>query len=172
MAQPSELRNRIASAARLAGDLEERLDGILYELSRYKESPDGQLAAALPAPGAWPSPKPVDTLRIALRRDGRSQVSKDDSEPLGLSRRLTELLLLLGSGPSGADGILSFRPAAEVAMALAIRKASVFNLISRLRRKLAQQGWNPNLVQTSRSQAGSKVRFVAKTVILTKDFSS
>jgi hypothetical protein len=166
-----EQLERLKRAARLASDVEELLDRVVFELSGFEVSPSTKGVTAPAAARTWPSPaKPADCVTIMLRRDGRSQINIDHHGPLDLSPRLTELVLFATSGPPGADGIISFRPAAEAAKALAIQKASVFNLVSRLRQKLSQQGWNPHLIETSRSQPDSGLRFLAKKLTVIKDF--
>ena len=105
-----------------------------------------------------------------LRHDGRGQIIVNHHEPLDLSPRLTELVLFTTSGPLDAEGTISFRPAAEAAKALMVRKATLFQLVARLRKQLARQGINPHLIQTSRSQPDSGLRFLAKKLSVVKDF--
>ena len=164
------IRRLLRRATKRVGALEHAIDDAEHEVARLQEELHANAPTDLLDPQEdWPSPaEPVGVLTVKLLGDGRSRVSRDDHKPLLLSRRLTELLLFAASAPPGADGVVSFRLALDAAKTLGVRKAYVFTLVSRLRQKLEQRGWNPGLLETVRSRPCSRIRFLTRKLHVIK----
>ena len=168
--QLGQIRRDLRRAAEHVRALGRAVDDAEHEVARLQEELHAQgFADPLDPQEDWPSPaEPVAVLTVKLLGDGRSRVSREDRNPLGLSRRLTELLLFAASAPPGADGVVSFRLALDAAKTLGVRKAYVFTLVSRLRQALEQQGWNPGLLQTDRCRPCSRIRFLTRKLHVIK----
>lgn len=165
----ADIRTRLAKMAGLAARRLQELADLVDEIENAVASLGGADPATdsggLSHAAHWDSPAaPISLLTITPLDRGRSRVTGNGHLPLVLSRRLTELLVLLTSGTHLFDGLVSFLPVTGLAKSLRIRKASVFNLISRLRHELAQCGWNPNLVESRRSKPEAEVRFRAMKI--------
>jgi hypothetical protein len=162
----------LRDVAQAAASLEEQADQALYELaSRQGNLPASAGEGGSPSPQPWPSPaEPAEQLTVDLLGNGRSRVHCRGCSPLDLPRALTLLLLQITLAPPGADGIVSLRPAADVAAALGVKKSYVFKLAWRLRERLEECGWNPSLVETRRSKTNSAIRLLARKITVTKAF--
>ena len=108
--------------------------------------------------------QPVQTVTVERQPDRCGLVAIDNNEPIELSSKLTCFLLFAASGNPDLDGIVSQRCMPDAVQALRSKKHTITNWIYRLRCELEKNGWNPYLLETSRSS----FRFLTRECVVTE----
>lgn len=108
--------------------------------------------------------QPVQIVTIERQPDRSGLVAIDNNEPIELSSKLARFLLFAASGEADIDGVVSQRCMPDATQALRAKKHTITNWIYRLRCELERNGWNPYLLETSRSS----FRFLTRECVVTE----